>query len=99
MRSLSEYDFLSAEQKRQMQALVMQTVDRNYSEATFKELVRRAEQILYQPWSKKLEETFRETVALIEHMRSQNIQDLGRKSATCGKRPSAPSLTRTCWRT
>lgn len=74
MRSLSEYDFLSAEQKQQLQALVMQTVrDRDYSEGAFKELVRRKEQILYQPWSKKLEDTFRETVALIEHMRSQNI--------------------------
>lgn len=74
MRSLSEYDFLSAVQKQQIQELVMQAVKtRDYSEAAFKDLVRRKEQILYQPWSKKLEETFRETVALIEHMRSQNI--------------------------
>ena len=74
MPSLSEYDFLSAVQKQQIQELVMQAVKtRDYSEAAFKDLVRRKEQILYQPWSKKLEETFRETVALIEHMRSQNI--------------------------
>lgn len=75
MRSLSEYDFLSAEQKRQMQTLVMGVVrDGDFSEKKFKEIVRRKEQILYQPWNKKLEETFRETVALIEHVRSQNIQ-------------------------
>ena len=74
MRSLSEYDFLSAAQKQQIQELFMQSVkNRDYSEAAFKDLVRRKEQILYQPWSKKLEDTFRETVALIEHMRSQNI--------------------------
>lgn len=75
MRSLSEYDFLSAEQKRQMQSLVMGVVrDGDFSDTKFKEVVRRKEQILYQPWNKKLEETFRETVALIEHARSQNIQ-------------------------
>jgi diguanylate cyclase (GGDEF)-like protein len=75
MRSLSEYDFLSAEQKSQMQALVMGVVrEGDFSEKKFKEIVRRKEQILYQPWNKKLEETFRETVALIEHVRSQNIQ-------------------------
>jgi len=75
MRSLSEYDFLSAEQKRQMQTLVMGVVKGgDFSEKKFKEVVRRKEQILYQPWNKKLEETFRETVALIEHVRAQNIQ-------------------------
>lgn len=75
MRSLSEYDFLSADQKSQMQALVMGLVrDGDFSEKKFREVVRRKEQILYQPWNKKLEETFRETVALIEHVRSQNIQ-------------------------
>jgi diguanylate cyclase (GGDEF)-like protein len=75
MRSLSEYDFLSAEQKSQMQTLVMGVVrEGDFSEKKFKEIVRRKEQILYQPWNKKLEETFRETVALIEHVRSQNIQ-------------------------
>ena len=74
MRSLSEYDFLSAEQKRQMQALVMGVVrDGDFSEKKFKEIVRSKEQILYQPWNKRLEETFRETVALIEHVRSQNL--------------------------
>jgi len=37
MRSLSEYDFLSAEQKRQMQALVMGVVrDGDFSEKKFK---------------------------------------------------------------
>ena len=75
MRSLSEYDFLSADQKQQLQALVMGVVrDGDFSEKKFKDVVRRKEQILYQPWNKKLEETFRETVALIEHVRSQNIQ-------------------------
>jgi diguanylate cyclase (GGDEF)-like protein len=75
MRSLSEYDFLSAEQKRNMQTLVMGVVrEGDFSEKKFKEIVRRKEQILYQPWNKKLEETFRETVALIEHVRAQNIQ-------------------------
>jgi diguanylate cyclase (GGDEF)-like protein len=75
MRSLSEYDFLSAEQKEQMQALVMGTVrEGDFSEKKFKEIVRRKEQILYKPWNKKLEETFRETVNLIELVRSQNIQ-------------------------
>ncbi len=74
MRSISEYDFLSAEQKRQMQDLVMQIVrEQDYSDAKFTEVVRRKEQILYKPWNKKLEETFRETVALIEQMRSQNM--------------------------
>ena len=75
MRSISEYDYLSAEQKQQMQDLVMQIVrERDYSDARFKEFVRRKEQILYKPWNKKLEDAFRETVGLIEHMRSQNIQ-------------------------
>jgi len=75
MRSISEYDYLSAEQKQQMQDLVMQIVrERDYSEVRFKEFVRLQEQILYKPWNKKLEEAFRETVGLIEHMRSQNIQ-------------------------
>ncbi len=74
MRSISEYDFLSTDQKRQMQSLVMNIVrDGDFSEAKFKDIVRRKEQILYQPWNKKLEETFRETVALIEHVRSQNL--------------------------
>lgn len=74
MRSISEYDFLTAEQKRQMQELVMEVVrDKDYSDARFKEVVRRKEQILYKPWNKKLEETFRETVTLIEQMRSQNM--------------------------
>ena len=75
MRSLSEYDFLSADQKQQMQSLVMGIVrDGDFSEKKFREVVRCKERILYQPWNKKLEETFRETVALIEHVRSQNIQ-------------------------
>ena len=75
MRSLSEYDFLSAEQKEQMQAMAMGIVrDGDFSEKKFKEIVRRKEHILFRPWNKKLEETFRETVALIEHVRSQNIQ-------------------------
>jgi len=75
LRSLSEYDYLSREQKQQMQELVMQVIrDRDYSEAKFKEFMRRQEQILYKPWNKKLEDAFRETVGLIEHMRSQNIQ-------------------------
>jgi diguanylate cyclase (GGDEF)-like protein len=75
MRSISEYDYLSSEQKQQMQDLVMQIVrERDYSDARFKEFARRKEQILYKPWNKKLEEAFRETVGLIEHMRSQNIQ-------------------------
>lgn len=73
MRSVTEYDFLSPEQKQQMQELVMDVVrDRDYSERRFKEVVRRKEQILYQPWNKKLEESFRETVQLIEQARSQN---------------------------
>jgi diguanylate cyclase (GGDEF)-like protein len=75
MRSISEYDYLSEEQKRQMQDLVMRIVrEKDYSEVRFKEFVRRQEQILYKPWNTKLEEAFRETVGLIEHMRSQNIQ-------------------------
>ncbi len=74
MRSIAEYDFLSSDQKRQMQDLVMHIVrERDYSDVNFKEVVRRKEQILYQPWNKKLEETFRETVTLIEQVRSQNI--------------------------
>jgi len=75
MRSLSEYDYLSPEQKQQMQDLVVQVIrEKDYSESRFKEFVRLKEQILYKPWNKKLEEAFRETVGLIEHMRSQNIQ-------------------------
>lgn len=75
MRSITEYDYLSAEQKQQMQDLVMQVIrERDYSETRFKEFVRLQEQILYKPWNKKLEEAFRETVGLIEHIRSQNIQ-------------------------
>lgn len=75
MRSISDYDFLSQEQKCQMQDLVMQIVrEGDYSEAKFKDFVRRKGHILYQPWNKKLEETFRETVVLIEQMRSQNMQ-------------------------
>jgi diguanylate cyclase len=87
MRSLSEYDFLSAEQKQQMQTLVMGVVREGIFPKKFKEIVRRKEQILYQPWNKKLEETFRETVALIEHVRSQNIQRT-KEVATCARRPS-----------
>ena len=75
MRSITEYDYLSAEQKQQMQDLVMQIVrERDYTETRFKEFVRLQEQILYKPWNTKLEEAFRETVGLIEHIRSQNIQ-------------------------
>lgn len=75
MRSITEYDYLSEEQKQQMQNLVMQVIrERDYSETRFKEFVRLQEQILYKPWNKKLEEAFRETVGLIEHIRSQNIQ-------------------------
>jgi diguanylate cyclase (GGDEF)-like protein len=75
MRSITEYDYLSAEQKQQMQDLVMQIIrERDYSETRFKEFVRLQEQILYKPWNTKLEEAFRETVGLIEHIRSQNIQ-------------------------
>ena len=75
MRSISEYDYLSAEQKQQMQDLVMQIIrERDYTDTRFKDFVRLKEQILYKPWNKKLEEAFRETVGLIEHMRSQNIQ-------------------------
>ncbi|NCD24992.1 MAG: GGDEF domain-containing protein [Deltaproteobacteria bacterium] len=74
MRSLSEYDFLSVAQKQALQDLVMEAVrNRDYSEGAFTDLVRHKEQILYQPWSLKLETMFRETVALIEHARSQNI--------------------------
>jgi hypothetical protein len=41
MRSISEYDYLSEEQKRQMQDLVMQIVrEKDYSEVRFKEFVR-----------------------------------------------------------
>jgi len=75
MRSLSEYDYLSTDQKQRLQDLVMRIVrERDYSEARFKEFVRSKEQILFQPWNKKLEEAFRETVTFIEHMRSQNIR-------------------------
>lgn len=74
MRSIAEYNFLSAEQKQQMQDLVMQIVrERDYSEERFQDFVHKKERILYSPWNKKLEETFKETVQLIEHMRSQNI--------------------------
>jgi len=75
MRSISEYDYLSAEQKQQIQDLVMTIVrEGDYSDARFKEIVHQKEQILYKPWNKKLEDAFRETVDLIEHIRSQNIQ-------------------------
>ena len=74
MRSISEYDYLSSEQKQQMQDLVMQIIrEGDFSEIRFKDVVRRKEQILYQPWNKKLEQTFRETVALIEQTRTQNM--------------------------
>jgi len=55
MRSISEYDVYTPEQKRQMQELVVSVLKgRNLTEEKFHELSRKTEEIMTSPWREKL---------------------------------------------
>ncbi len=67
MRDLKDHDYLSNTQKAQIHGLLKKLISaREYTEASFKELVRQQEKILSAPYIRKLEETVRESEKLIE---------------------------------
>lgn len=75
MHSILEYDELSLRQREELRALMAQILrERDYSEANFKNVLRQRDRILHWSWSKKLERAFLETMAVMEHLRTQNVQ-------------------------
>lgn len=66
MRGLKDHDYLSAQQKKQVQDILLQLIrTREYTEKSFQHLIKKIENILSAPYIKKLEETSRESARLL----------------------------------
>ncbi|MBT8764392.1 GGDEF domain-containing protein [Desulfohalobiaceae bacterium Ax17] len=83
MRSIKEYDFLTNNQKRQIQQLVLEVLQtKDFSEQKFREIVQKQENILNAPCNRKLEAAFKATTELIKEFkglllkRSGDVKDL-----------------------
>ncbi len=67
MRDLKNHDYLTVEQKSEIQTLVVNLIqERNYTDQTFQILVRRVERIYCEPYLRKLQGTIQESEKLIQ---------------------------------
>ncbi|SDB12153.1 diguanylate cyclase (GGDEF) domain-containing protein [Desulfonatronum thiosulfatophilum] len=83
MRSIRDYEFLTAEQRERTQDLVMQVLRRkDFSDKAFQKLLRDNEAIINDRWRHKLTETLQDTAQLIKQFqtllqrRKNDVQDL-----------------------
>jgi diguanylate cyclase (GGDEF)-like protein len=87
LRTLSEYHFLSEQQKVEIQAMITELLARKaFSDEDYREIITRTGNILFAPYRDKLRQSFEETVALLTkfqelHLsRKNDIQDLEHKT-------------------
>lgn len=70
MRGLEYYDFLSTQQKAQIQSLVLHTLrDKDYSDETYRTIIHKQEEILNAPCNKRLQAALAETASMVEEFR------------------------------
>ncbi len=78
MRSIKSYDFLDNDQKEQIQALGMEVLRaRDFSEATFQEVIKANRRILSAPWNQALTRTLNETAALVQEFQDTLFRHKG----------------------
>ncbi len=84
MRGIQEYDYLSDDQKSRIQRLVLETLrTKDYSDANFKRILAKKQEILSEPCNKRLQSALQETVELVDEVtklllkRSGEVKSLG----------------------
>jgi len=71
MRSIKDFDFLDAEQKKKIQALVVTVLkDKDFSDDRFDRVIAENGDIFYAPWRKRLEDAVRETASLMDEFQN-----------------------------
>lgn len=78
MRSIKDHEVYNAEQKHQVQELVMETFkDRDFTDDKFQEVARRTEEILSAPWRKRLQDSFADLSHMIGETRAMILKRKG----------------------